>query len=144
MPVVVASRRHGGEHLAAALALFALVRETLRGVAAAQGSGLDSLSARFDTPLFLFADGVYEVAAVIDGRLVDNDVTLPFDFISRHHCELRFDHGMWVAIDLGSKNGLLNPANMRVDELVAGVKVVWTLPAASKAFATTRYRRPVV
>ena len=35
-----------------------LVRETLRGVAAAQGSGLDSLSARFDTPLFLFADGV--------------------------------------------------------------------------------------
>ena len=35
-----------------------LVRETLRGVASTQGAGLDSLSARFDTPLFLFANGV--------------------------------------------------------------------------------------
>ena len=35
-----------------------LVRETLRGVTAQQGASLDTLSARFDTPLFLFADGV--------------------------------------------------------------------------------------
>ncbi len=35
-----------------------LVRETLRGVAGAQSAGLDSLAARFDTPLFLYANGV--------------------------------------------------------------------------------------
>ena len=34
-----------------------LVRETLRGVAASQ-AGLDSLSVRFDTPLFLYANGI--------------------------------------------------------------------------------------
>jgi two-component system nitrogen regulation sensor histidine kinase NtrY len=35
-----------------------LVRETLRGVTAAPAVSLDSLSAQFDTPLFLFANGV--------------------------------------------------------------------------------------
>lgn len=35
-----------------------LVRETLRGVTAAPGAGLDSLAARFQTPLFLFAGDV--------------------------------------------------------------------------------------
>ena len=35
-----------------------LVRETLRGVASTQGAGLDSLSVRFDTPLFLYSNGV--------------------------------------------------------------------------------------
>ncbi len=35
-----------------------LVRETLRGVTAAPASGLDSLAARFQTPLFLFAGDV--------------------------------------------------------------------------------------
>jgi signal transduction histidine kinase len=35
-----------------------LVRETLRGVTGQPSTGLDSLAARFDTPLFLFANGV--------------------------------------------------------------------------------------
>ena len=35
-----------------------LVRETIRGVTAAPATGLDSLAARFQTPLMLFANGV--------------------------------------------------------------------------------------
>jgi two-component system nitrogen regulation sensor histidine kinase NtrY len=35
-----------------------LVRETLRGVTGQPSTGLDSLGARFDTPLFLFANGI--------------------------------------------------------------------------------------
>lgn len=82
----------------------ALVKQPVRLVAVHRGETL--------------FDGVFQHTPIRIGRLVDNDVTLPFDFISRHHCELRFAHGIWVAADLGSKNGLIDPTNMRVDELV--------------------------
>lgn len=40
------------------------------------------------------------------GRILDNDVVLPFDSISRNHCELVFREGSWWVIDLKSLNGV--------------------------------------
>lgn len=42
------------------------------------------------------------------GRILENDIVLPFDGISRHHCELRFDFekSKWTLIDLKSLNGV--------------------------------------
>ncbi|MDX9731062.1 MAG: FHA domain-containing protein, partial [Bdellovibrionales bacterium] len=44
------------------------------------------------------------------GRILDNDVVLPFDSVSRHHCEIHFveDGGRkkWVLHDLKSLNGV--------------------------------------
>lgn len=41
------------------------------------------------------------------GRILDNDIVLPFDSVSRHHCELRYHSGQWALIDLKSMNGVL-------------------------------------
>ncbi len=40
------------------------------------------------------------------GRILDNDIVLPFDSVSRHHCELRYHGGKWALIDLKSMNGV--------------------------------------
>lgn len=40
------------------------------------------------------------------GRILDNDIVLPFDSVSRHHCELRYHGGQWALIDLKSMNGI--------------------------------------
>lgn len=40
------------------------------------------------------------------GRILDNDIVLPFDSVSRHHCELRYHAGQWALIDLKSMNGV--------------------------------------
>ncbi len=59
---------------------------------------------------FLFADGVYEVSAVLDGRLIDNDAHL--QRLARSLGELRiadpYTRERWVALqeDLVRRNGL--------------------------------------
>lgn len=49
---------------------------------------------------------VFQHTPVKVGRILDNDVVLPFDGISRYHCELRFDNGQWRVVDSGSLNGI--------------------------------------
>lgn len=39
------------------------------------------------------------------GREVDNDLMLNDELISRHHAEIRLDHGVAVLVDYGSMNG---------------------------------------
>lgn len=63
-------------------------------------------------------DQIFQHTPIRLGRLLDNDIVLPFDFVSRYHCELRFEDGQWQAVDLGSKNGLLDDATKRVSDLV--------------------------
>ncbi len=41
------------------------------------------------------------------GREVDNDIILDDERMSRHHAEIRMDHGMAVLLDYGSMNGTL-------------------------------------
>lgn len=41
------------------------------------------------------------------GREVDNDIVLEDERISRHHAEIRMDHGVAVLLDYGSMNGTL-------------------------------------
>lgn len=62
-------------------------------------------------------DQMFQHSPIRIGRLLENDVVLPFDFVSRFHCELRFVEGAWVATDLGSKNGLLVNATERATEI---------------------------
>ena len=50
---------------------------------------------------------IFQTTPIRIGRMLDNDLALPFDFVSRYHCELRFDGTNWIACDLGSKNGFL-------------------------------------
>ncbi|MBK7890167.1 MAG: FHA domain-containing protein [Bdellovibrionales bacterium] len=40
------------------------------------------------------------------GRVLDNDIVLPFDSVSRFHCELRFENKKWTLVDLKSMNGM--------------------------------------
>lgn len=61
---------------------------------------------------------VFQHTPIRIGRLLDNDVVLPFDFASRYHCEIRFTDGQWSAVDLGSKNGLMINSTSRVTELM--------------------------
>ena len=60
---------------------------------------------------------VFQHSPIRIGRLLENDIPLPFDFVSRFHCELRYLNDEWVAVDLGSKNGLLIDSNTRVKEI---------------------------
>jgi len=62
-------------------------------------------------------DQVFQHTPIRIGRLLDNDVVLPFDFASRYHAELRFENGQWTAVDLGSKNGLMIDATTRAPEI---------------------------
>jgi pSer/pThr/pTyr-binding forkhead associated (FHA) protein len=39
------------------------------------------------------------------GRASDNDVILDDPMVSRHHCQLRLQHGAYSFADLGSRNG---------------------------------------
>jgi serine phosphatase RsbU (regulator of sigma subunit) len=41
------------------------------------------------------------------GRRPDNDLVLPFGYVSGHHAELTFDEGQWLIRDLGSTNGTM-------------------------------------
>lgn len=81
----------------------ALVKQPIRLIAIHRGQKL--------------MDQVFQHTPIRVGRLLDNDVILPFDFVSRYHCELRFENDQWTAIDLGSKNGLLLAGQNRVNEL---------------------------
>lgn len=40
------------------------------------------------------------------GRILANDIVLPFDSVSRFHCELRFENQKWTLVDLKSMNGM--------------------------------------
>jgi hypothetical protein len=62
-------------------------------------------------------DQVFQTTPIRIGRLLDNDIVLPFDFASRYHCEIRCEDGQWTAVDLASKNGLLIDANTRMHEI---------------------------
>jgi D-alanine transaminase len=59
---------------------------------------------------FLFADGIYEVSAVLDGRLVDNEAHLARLDRSLGEIDIRNPHSLseWVALqtDLVARNGL--------------------------------------
>jgi D-alanine transaminase len=59
---------------------------------------------------FLFADGIYEVSAVLDGRLVDNEAHLDRLDRSLGEIDIRNPHSLseWVALqtDLVARNGL--------------------------------------
>jgi len=45
-------------------------------------------------------------AAVISiGRASDNDVIVDDPLVSRHHCQLKLQHGAYGLTDLGSRNG---------------------------------------
>jgi hypothetical protein len=63
------------------------------------------------------SEQIFQHTPIRIGRLLDNDIVLPFDFVSRYHCELRFDGERWMAVDLGSKNGLLGDGTNRLDEV---------------------------
>ena len=39
------------------------------------------------------------------GRASDNDVILDDPLVSRHHCQLKLQHGAYGFADLGSRNG---------------------------------------
>ena len=59
------------------------------------------------------------------GREVDNDVILDDERISRHHAEIRMDHGVAVLLDYGSMNGTLinrqmvtQPVPLRPNDIV--------------------------
>ena len=49
---------------------------------------------------------VFQHTPIRFGRILDNDIVLPFDGVSRHHCELRFKGGKWTLEDLKSLNGV--------------------------------------
>jgi pSer/pThr/pTyr-binding forkhead associated (FHA) protein/outer membrane biosynthesis protein TonB len=49
---------------------------------------------------------VFQHTPIRFGRILDNDIVLPFDGVSRHHCELRFSNGRWTLEDLKSLNGV--------------------------------------
>lgn len=49
---------------------------------------------------------VFQHSPIRFGRILDNDIVLPFDSVSRHHCELRFKDGRWTLADLKSLNGV--------------------------------------
>ncbi len=49
---------------------------------------------------------VFQHTPIRFGRILDNDIVLPFDGVSRHHCELRFESGRWTLDDLKSLNGV--------------------------------------
>ncbi|CAN5536091.1 hypothetical protein BH10BDE1_BH10BDE1_18300 [soil metagenome] len=49
---------------------------------------------------------VFQHTPIRFGRILDNDIVLPFDGVSRHHCELRFIDGRWTLEDLKSLNGV--------------------------------------
>jgi len=39
------------------------------------------------------------------GRASDNDVIVDDPLVSRHHCQLKLQHGAYGFVDLGSRNG---------------------------------------
>lgn len=49
---------------------------------------------------------VFQHSPIRFGRILDNDIVLPFDSVSRHHCELHFKDGTWTLQDLKSLNGV--------------------------------------
>ncbi len=115
-----------------------LVRETLRGVAASSDSvQLSEASARFETPLLLFADGLmvgtsdplYDALAPV-GRLLppavvealaDNDDLLAGLDVTVSGDDVRFGYRAWVDPD--------------------GIQLVLTAPARSDELALDRRRR---
>ncbi len=49
---------------------------------------------------------IFQHTPIRFGRILDNDIVLPFESISRHHCELHFENGKWTLKDLQSLNGV--------------------------------------
>jgi hypothetical protein len=58
-------------------------------------------------------------ALISIGRASDNDVIVDDPMVSRHHCQLKLQHGAYSFADLGSRNGsLVN--GQQVDEIALG------------------------
>jgi pSer/pThr/pTyr-binding forkhead associated (FHA) protein len=53
------------------------------------------------------------------GRASDNDVIVDDPMVSRHHCQLKLQHGAYGFVDLGSRNGSLVNAQ-HVQEVALG------------------------
>jgi hypothetical protein len=53
------------------------------------------------------------------GRASDNDVIVDDPQVSRHHCQLKLQHGAYSLADLGSRNGSLVNGQL-VDEMALG------------------------
>ena len=54
----------------------------------------------------ILMERTFQTSPITVGRLTDNDIVLPFDFVSRNHCVIEFKENHWVVTDLGSKLGL--------------------------------------
>ena len=61
---------------------------------------------------------VFNRSPIRIGRMLDNDIVVPFRYVSRYHCELRFMRGRWYVVDLGSKNGMYSENEQRAKEVV--------------------------
>jgi hypothetical protein len=48
----------------------------------------------------------FQTTPIEIGRLTENDIVLPYDFVSRQHCQISFENGKWLVTDSGSKTGL--------------------------------------
>jgi FHA domain-containing protein len=55
-------------------------------------------------------------ALIAIGRAADNDVILDDPQVSRHHCQLKLQHGAYGLVDLGSRNGS-SVNGQRVEEI---------------------------
>lgn len=67
----------------------------------------------FPVEVLILRDGrrvmsqIFQHTPIRFGRILENDVVLPFDGVSRHHCELRFEDSQWSIQDLKSTNGVV-------------------------------------
>ena len=60
------------------------------------------------------------------GRRPDCDIRLPFPNVSGKHCELRFQRGTWVVVDLKSTNGTrVNGEKVLKKKLVSGDEITF-------------------
>ena len=67
------------------------------------------------------------------GRASDNDVILDDPLVSRHHCQLKLQHGAYGFADLGSRNGsFVN--GQQVNEIALGPGDVIRIGATSIEF----------
>ena len=67
------------------------------------------------------------------GRAPENDLVLPdaSKGVSRHHAEIRFEHGRYVVADLNSQNGVwVGERRVRLDPLPPGVPLTHRVPIA--------------
>jgi hypothetical protein len=63
---------------------------------------------------------VFQHSPISLGRMMDNDIVLPFEFASRYHCEIRNQNGFWSVHDLKSKNGVATSSGQRRTAIALG------------------------